>query len=113
VFCRSLKEIANDPGIGGALTDASAETFAKLPPRKQREILDAYFDPNKGIGTRLKNQHHSCDFSSGSYTYATKATRAESSASTHDRDSHSLHQKGDATAGGKLTSLAAMESPAS
>src|ERR1043165_8867515 len=28
-------------GIGGALTDASAETFAKVPDDKQREILDA------------------------------------------------------------------------
>src|SRR5438105_746248 len=26
-------------GIGGALTDASAETFAKLPPSTQNELL--------------------------------------------------------------------------
>src|SRR5262245_19167543 len=31
-------------GIGGAITDASAETFAKLPAAKQLEILNAYFD---------------------------------------------------------------------
>ena len=37
-------------GIGGALTDASAETFAKLPPAKQQEILKAYFDSSTGIG---------------------------------------------------------------
>src|ERR1041385_1365749 len=37
-------------GIGGALTDASAETFAKLPGDKQQEVLDAYFDAAKGIG---------------------------------------------------------------
>ena len=37
-------------GIGGALTDASAETFYKLPKDKQQEILTAYFDPQKGIG---------------------------------------------------------------
>src|SRR5205085_9632661 len=36
-------------GIGGALTDASAETFAKVPEERQREILDAYFDLQKGI----------------------------------------------------------------
>src|SRR5437773_9133999 len=30
-------------GIGGALTDAAAETFAKLPADKQREILQAYY----------------------------------------------------------------------
>src|SRR5215831_9166563 len=37
-------------GIGGALTDAAAETFAKLPADKQNEVLDAYYDKNKGIG---------------------------------------------------------------
>src|SRR5436305_9135614 len=36
-------------GIGGALTDSSAETFAKIPAAKQQEVLDAYYDPNKGI----------------------------------------------------------------
>src|SRR5215207_1326522 len=35
-------------GIGGALTDSSAETFAKLPADKQREFLEAYFDASKG-----------------------------------------------------------------
>jgi len=57
-------------GIGGALTDASAETFAKLPAGRQQELLTAYFDPEKGIGYSLcRTNIHSCDFSSGSYTY--------------------------------------------
>src|SRR5207302_5247689 len=57
-------------GIGGALTDASAETFAKLPPAKQQEILKAYFDSSTGIGyTLARTNIHSCDFSSASYTY--------------------------------------------
>jgi glucosylceramidase len=57
-------------GIGGALTDASAETFYKLPKDKQHEILTAYFDPIKGIGYTLGRTHiNSCDFSSSSYTY--------------------------------------------
>jgi glucosylceramidase len=57
-------------GIGGALTDASAETFAKLPPERQRELLTAYYDPEKGIGYSLARTHiHSCDFSSESYSY--------------------------------------------
>src|SRR5438046_3149650 len=50
VFVDPSKRSQTMLGIGGALTDASAETFAKLPAAKQREILDAYFDPNKGIG---------------------------------------------------------------
>lgn len=57
-------------GIGGALTDASAETFARLDPARQQELLTAYFDREKGIGYSLARTHiHSCDFSSGSYTY--------------------------------------------
>ena len=35
-------------GIGGAITDASAETFAKLPPARQQEFLTAYYNPEKG-----------------------------------------------------------------
>jgi len=58
-------------GIGGALTDAAAETFFKLPPEAQEEILTAYFDARKGIGYSFCRTHiNSCDFSSGSYAYA-------------------------------------------
>jgi glucosylceramidase len=57
-------------GIGGALTDASAETFAKLSKDKQQELLAAYYDPHKGIGyTLARTNIQSCDFSSGSYSY--------------------------------------------
>src|SRR3954471_22633201 len=44
VFVDPAKTFQTILGIGGALTDASAETFAKLPPNKQQEILNAYFD---------------------------------------------------------------------
>jgi glucosylceramidase len=57
-------------GIGGALTDASAETFAKLPKNQQQIFLKAYFNPNDGIGyTLARTNINSCDFSSDSYTY--------------------------------------------
>jgi glucosylceramidase len=57
-------------GIGGAITDASAEVFATLSKSKQQEFLDAYFDTEKGIGyTLLRTTIHSSDFSSKSYTY--------------------------------------------
>jgi glucosylceramidase len=57
-------------GIGGAITDATAETFAKLPPNKQKELLTAYYDPQKGIGyTLARTNINSCDFSSDSYNY--------------------------------------------
>jgi len=57
-------------GIGGALTDASAETFYKLSKERQAEFLTACFDPVKGNGYTLGRTHiNSCDFSSASYTY--------------------------------------------
>ncbi|HOK52022.1 MAG TPA: hypothetical protein PLF75_09030, partial [Bacteroidales bacterium] len=57
-------------GIGGAFTDAAAETFYKLPVSKQQEILTAYFDKVKGIGYTFGRTHiNSCDFSSYSYAY--------------------------------------------
>src|SRR5271154_2958882 len=70
VFVDPSKKFQTVLGIGGALTDASAETFYKLPEDKQKEILTAYFDPLNGIGYTLGRTHiNSCDFSSESYTY--------------------------------------------
>lgn len=58
-------------GIGGAITDAAAETFYKMPAEKQQEILRAYFDPVEGNGYSLARTNiNSCDFSSDSYAYA-------------------------------------------
>ena len=63
-------------GIGGALTDAAAETFAKLPADKQAEILQNYFDPEKGIGYTIgRINMNSCDFSSDSYTYVNEGDK--------------------------------------
>lgn len=57
-------------GTGAALTDASAETFYKLPKEKQQEVLQAFFDKDKGIGyTVARTNINSCDFSSDMYTY--------------------------------------------
>ncbi len=58
-------------GFGGAITDASAETFYKLSEKNQKKILEAYFDKNQGIGYSLFRTHiNSCDFSSESYAYS-------------------------------------------
>ncbi|MEP6513971.1 MAG: glycoside hydrolase family 30 protein [Parafilimonas sp.] len=70
IFIDPSKTFQTLTGIGGALTDASAETFAKLSKDKQEEILQKYFDPQLGIGyTLARTNIHSCDFSSNSYTY--------------------------------------------
>jgi glucosylceramidase len=60
-------------GIGGALTDAAAETFAKLPADKQTELMRAYYDTVNGIGYTIgRTNMNSCDFSSDMYTYVEK-----------------------------------------
>src|ERR1043165_8798394 len=101
-------------GIGGALTDAAAETFAKLPRAKQREILDAYFDARKGIGyTFARTNIHSCDFSSASYTYVAEGDKELKSFSVeHHRQFRIPFTKpGRAAAGGGLTISASPWSP--
>ena len=70
VFVDPGKTFQTMLGIGGALTDASAEVFAKLPATKQKELLEAYYNPEKGIGyTLARTNIASCDFSSDSYSY--------------------------------------------
>ena len=70
VFVDPSKTFQTMLGIGGALTDASAETFYKLPKDKQKELLTAYYDKVAGIGyTMGRTNIQSCDFSSDSYGY--------------------------------------------
>lgn len=65
------KQFQEIEGFGGALTDASAETFFKLPEEKREELLKAYFDTDEGLGYNLCRTHiNSCDFSSESYAYS-------------------------------------------
>ena len=70
VFVDPGKSFQTFFGIGAALTDASAETFYKMPKDKQQEMLKAYFDKKDGIGyTVARTNINSCDFSSDMYTY--------------------------------------------
>jgi len=70
IFLDPSKKFQSLVGIGGALTDASAETFYKLPVPLQRELIRAYFDPQEGIGYSLgRTNIHSYDFSSDMYNY--------------------------------------------
>lgn len=114
VFVDPSKTYQTMLGIGGAITDASAETFAKVPADKQREILEAYFDPVKGIGyTLARTNIHSCDFSSGSYTYVAEGDRELKTFSVeHDRRFRIPFIKRAAqAAGGRLPLLASPWSP--
>ncbi len=70
VFVDPARKFQTYFGIGAALTDASAETFYKLPKPTQQELLKAYFDKQEGIGyTVARTNINSCDFSSDMYTY--------------------------------------------
>jgi len=101
-------------GIGGALTDASAETFYKLPKDKQQEVLKAYFDKESGIGyTLARTNIHSCDFSSRSYTYVDSNDAALTSFTIdHDRQYKiPFIKEARAAAGGELTLYGSPWSP--
>ena len=70
VFVDPSKTFQNILGFGGALTDAAAETFYKLPEASRKELMKAYYDKDKGIGyTMARTNINSCDFSSDTYTY--------------------------------------------
>jgi glucosylceramidase len=114
VFVDPGKTFQTFIGIGGAMTDAAAETFAKMPKDKQQEILQQYFDVKKGIGyTLARTNIHSCDFSSGSYTYVNENDAALNSFSiAHDRQFRiPFIKQAIAAAGGQLTLYASPWSP--
>jgi len=101
-------------GIGGALTDAAAETFAHLPNNKQQELLTAYYNPTKGIGyTLARTNIHSCDFSSDSYTYVQDNDKDLKTFSVaHDEQYRiPLIKQAIAAAGGKLRLFVSPWSP--
>jgi len=101
-------------GIGGALTDAAAETFAKLPAARQDELITAYYSADRGIGYTLgRTNIHSCDFSSESYTYVTEGDRDLTSFSiAHDlRYRIPLIKRAMAASGNRLRLFASPWSP--
>ncbi|MEJ2881541.1 glycoside hydrolase family 30 protein [Pedobacter sp. GR22-6] len=70
IFVDPERKFQSVTGIGGTITDATAETYATLPEASRREFLKAYYDKESGIGYSLaRTTIHSSDFSSGSYTY--------------------------------------------
>lgn len=69
IFVNPNKRFQTFIGIGGAITDASAEVFAKLSKEKQQELLAAYYGEDGINYTLMRTSIHSCDFASGSFTY--------------------------------------------
>lgn len=114
VFVEPTKTFQTLLGIGGAITDASAEVFAKLSKEKQQEFLNAYYDKEKGIGySLLRTTIHSSDFSSGSYTYIKEGDASLSTFTIdHDRQYRlPLLKEAIKMAGGKITLYVSPWSP--
>jgi glucosylceramidase len=114
IFVNPKKTFQTFLGIGAAITDASAEVFAKLPANKQDQFLKGYYDRDEGIGyTLARTSIHSCDFSSGSYTYVTDQDKELKTFSIdHDRQYRiPLIKKAIQSAGGKLLLYASPWSP--
>ena len=69
IFVNPEKTFQEYLGIGGAITDASAEVFSSLNPDMQKELLQSYFG-KEGIGYNIiRTSIHSSDFGLGSHTY--------------------------------------------
>lgn len=69
IFVNPQKTFQKFLGIGGAITDASAEVFYNLSPQKQKEFLAAYYG-DQGIDYNIvRTSIHSSDFGLGSHTY--------------------------------------------
>ncbi len=101
-------------GVGGALTDASSEVFAKLPEAVQKELLTAYYDREKGIGYNFARTNiASCDFSSDTYAYvAEKDTTLATFNLAHDEKYRiPFIKKAIAAAGGTLPMFVSPWSP--
>jgi glucosylceramidase len=114
VFVDPSKTFQTMLGIGGALTDAVAETFYKLPKEKQKELLAAYYDKNFGIGfTLARTNIQSCDFSSSSYSYVKEGDAALKTFDiSHDKKYRiPFIKEATAAAGGKLTMFVSPWSP--
>lgn len=105
IFVNPNKTFQTFMGIGGAITDASAEVFAGLPEDKQQELLKAYYDKEEGIGyTLARTTIHSCDFSKESYTYVSDEDKELKTFNVdHDKEFRiPLIEKATAAAGGEL-----------
>lgn len=114
VFVNPKKSFQSFIGVGGAITDASAEVFSKLPSSVQEELLKAYYDKEQGIGySLLRTPIHSADFSSETFTYVSDADKNLGTFSiAHDRQYRiPMIKRALSAAGGSLLTYASPWSP--
>ncbi len=114
VFVDPAKKFQQVLGIGGALTDAVAETFYKIPKARQQELLNAYYNKQTGIGFTLARTHiQSSDFSSDSYSYIAQGDKDLKTFSVKHDEKYRIPFIKEAirAAGGKLTLFVTPWSP--
>jgi O-glycosyl hydrolase len=114
IFVEPKKTFQTFMGIGGAITDASAEVFSKMATIQQKEFMDAYYSQEKGIGYSLmRTTIHSSDFSSDSYTYIKDGDKdLKTFDISHDKQFRiPMIKEAMKTASGKLTIYASPWSP--
>ena len=116
VFVDPSKTFQSYMGIGGAITDAAAETFYKLPENKRKELLNAYYSATNGIGyTIARTNINSCDFSSDMYTYVNENDKSLNSFSVEHDKKYKIPflKEANIAAANKLTIFASPWSPPS
>ncbi|MDB5012028.1 MAG: glycosyl hydrolase [Daejeonella sp.] len=114
VFIDPSKTFQSITGIGAAMTDASAEIFAKLPKETQQEFMQAYFSPTNGIGyTLARTNIASCDFSSDIYSYVAEGDKDLKTFNISHDEKFKIPfiKRATAAAGGKLTLFVSPWSP--
>ena len=114
VFVNPQKTFQKIMGFGGALTDASAEVFAKMSEKQQDELMNSYYNKETGIGyTMGRTSIASCDFSSNTYNYIENGDKELKTFTVeHDRQFRiPLIKKAIHYAGGKLPILGSPWSP--
>ena len=109
IFVAPTRRFQTLLGIGGAITDASAEVYAGLDGERQEQFMRSLFSPDEGLGYSLiRTPIHSCDFSSASYTYVDEG---DEDLSTFDIAPDRVHRipmlrEAIRCAGGELTTFA-------
>lgn len=70
VFVDTSKRFQAIFGFGGAVTDATADLYAKLKPAAKKAFMTACFDPREGMGYNImRTTINSSDFGTDTYSY--------------------------------------------
>lgn len=70
VFVDTGKRFQAIFGFGGAVTDATADLYAKLKPAAKKAFMTACFDPREGMGYNVvRTTINSSDFGTDTYSY--------------------------------------------